>query len=124
MNYSVETFDRFVIIGDRVLLKPRKDDERTKSGLYLPPTVQEKEEIRSGYVIKAGPGYPIPSGGDEESWKGVDEQKKFIPLQVEEGDLAIYLHKSGHEIQFNEEKFLIVPQSAILMTIRNQDLFD
>lgn len=49
-----------IVIGDRVLIRPSRPNERTESGLYLPPGVQEKEKVQQGYVIKAGPGYAIP----------------------------------------------------------------
>ncbi len=121
---QVDTFSKFVVIGDRVLIKPREAEEQTSSGLYLPPTVLEKEKIHSGYVIKAGPGYPISSEGDDEPWLQDDARVKYIPLQAREGDLAIYLQKHAYEIEFNNEKYLIIPQSAILMLIRDDSLFD
>ena len=46
---------KLIVIGDRILIKPSKPDERTESGLYLPPGVQEKEKVQQGYVIKTGP---------------------------------------------------------------------
>src|SRR5690606_18623935 len=51
---------KLIIVGDRVLIKLKKPDEKTSSGLYLPPGVQEKERVQQGYIIKTGPGYPIP----------------------------------------------------------------
>ena len=54
------SLDKINVVGDRVLVKPRKESERTDSGLYLPPGVREKEKIQYGYVVKIGPGYPIP----------------------------------------------------------------
>ena len=45
---------KLIVIGDRVLIKPTKPDERTASGLYLPPGVQEKEKVQQGYIIKTG----------------------------------------------------------------------
>jgi co-chaperonin GroES (HSP10) len=117
--------DKFILVGDRVLIKPRKADQKTKSGLYLPPGVQEKEKAYSGYVIKAGPGYPIPAVQDEEEpWKDEAEEVKYVPLQAQNGDLAVYLQNSTHEILFNEERYVIVPHSAILMLIRDKDLFE
>ena len=50
---------KFIVIGDRILIKPKNQSEQTKSGLYLPPGVHEKEKVHSGYVLKVGPGYPI-----------------------------------------------------------------
>jgi co-chaperonin GroES (HSP10) len=38
------------------------------------------------------------------------------------GDLAVYLNKSGFEIEFNNEKYIILPHSAILMIIRDENL--
>ena len=73
-----------IVVGDRVLIKPKKSDNRTQSGLYLPPGVQEKEKIQSGYIVKVGPGYPLPLPADEDdAWKGKDESVKYIPLQAE-----------------------------------------
>ncbi len=112
--------NKFIVIGDRLLIKPKNSQSKTKSGLYLPPSVQEKELIHSGYIIKAGPGYPIPSIAEEnEPWKEKNNDVKYIPLQAQEGDLAVYIQKSGYEIEFNNEKYIIVPQSAILMIIRD-----
>ena len=112
-----------IIVGDRVLIKPKKYSDKTKSGLYLPPGVQEKEKIQSGYIIKAGPGWPIPTVvEDDEPWKEKDEQVKYIPLQAKEGDLAIFLQKNAFEIQYEGEKYFIVPQSSILMLEREEDL--
>ena len=114
---------KIIVVGDRVLIKPKKMSERTESGLYLPPGVQEKEKIQSGYIMKTGPGYPIPMPVDEEeSWKEVEEQVKYIPLQAKDGDLAIFLQKGAFEIIYEGEKYFIVPQSSILMLEREEDL--
>ena len=51
---------KLIVVGDRVLIRPAKQTDKTDSGLYLPPGVQEKERIQSGFVIKVGPGYPLP----------------------------------------------------------------
>lgn len=112
-----------IIVGDRVLIKPKKLSEKTNSGLYLPPGVQEREKIQSGYVIKTGPGYPLPlPGEEEESWKADSERIKYIPLQVKEGDLAIFLQNGSFEVMYEQEKYFIVPQSSILMLEREEDL--
>ena len=113
---------KLVVIGDRVLIKPRSPDERTASGLYLPPGVQEKEKVQQGYVIKTGPGYAIPMPIDDEPWKQDDDQVKYVPLQAKEGDLAILLLSGATEVMYESEKYFIVPQSAILMLEREEDL--
>lgn len=127
MSIDLEGADlnKFMLVGDRVLVKPKNPPKKTNSGLYLPPGIQENEKIHSGYVVKVGPGYPIPNAMEvDEPWMKKTDQLKYIPLQPEEGDLAIYLQKSGFEIQYNKEKYIIIPHGAILMLIRDDELFD
>lgn len=116
----LNTVEKFVVVGDRVLLKPRDMETRTKSGLVLPATVKEKEEIHSGYVIKTGPGYPIPSNEIDEPWKKDQDRTNYIGMQAEEGDLAIFLKSQAHEIEFENEKYMIIPHGAILLLIRDE----
>lgn len=124
-NIQENKLKKIVIIGDRVLIKPKRDDERTASGLYLPPGVQEKEKIRSGYIMKTGPGYaiPFPAEEDDEPWKEPEEKTRYIPLQAREGDLAIFLQKGAYEVMIDNERYFIVPQSSILMLEREDDLY-
>jgi chaperonin GroES len=117
--------EKIIIVGDRVLIKPKSSREQTKSGLYLPPGVQEKEKVQEGYVMKVGPGYPMPTDyGFEEEVLGDEEQEqvRYLPLQIKEGDLAIYLQRDAIEINYMGEKYFIVPQSAVLMLVREEDL--
>lgn len=113
---------KLIIIGDRVLVRPTKPNERTQTGLYLPPGVQEREKVQQGYIIKTGPGYAIPSSTEEEPWKAQEEQVKYIPLQAKEGDLAIFLLNGATEVMYEGERYFIVPQSAILMLEREEEL--
>jgi co-chaperonin GroES (HSP10) len=114
----LNSIDKFVVVGDRVLIKPRDMETHTRSGLVLPASVKEKEEIFSGYILKTGPGYPIPNNDYEETWKATDDTK-YIGMQATEGDLAIFLKSRAYEIEFENEKYLIVPHSAILLLIRD-----
>lgn len=114
---------KLIIVGDRLLIKLKKPNQKTSSGLYLPPGVQEKEKVQQGYIIKAGPGYPIPLPmEDDEPWKDHNENIKYIPLQAKEGDLAVFLLNGAYEVIFEGEKYYIVPQNAILMLEREEDL--
>lgn len=119
---SDNKFKKLVVIGDRVLIRPSKPNERTESGLYLPPGVGEREKVQQGYVIKTGPGYAIPMPVDDEPWKHQDEQVKYIPLQAREGDIAIFLVSGATEVLYEGEKYFIVPQSAILMLEREEEI--
>lgn len=128
MQLSIDQKDinKFLMVGDKVLIKPKNPQSQTKTGLYLPPSVQQGEKIQSGYIIKAGPGYPLPSQTDEEEvWKQKkDNEIHYLPLQAHEGDLAVYLQNSAFEIGFNDETFVIVPHTAILMLVRDEGLFE
>lgn len=111
--------DKMIVVGDRLLIKPKSSEGMTKSGLFLPPSVVENEKIQSGYVMKVGPGYAVaPPVEDDEPWKTSHQGPKYIPLQAEVGDLAIYLQSQAHEIQYEDEKYMIVPQQAVLLLIR------
>ena len=114
-----------IVVGDRLLIKPVKEDSKTKGGLLLPPGYKEKEDVQSGFVIKVGPGYPIPLPAEEsEPWKTPDDQVKYIPLQAKEGDKAIFIQKGAVEIIYENEKYFIVPQHSILLLERDDALFE
>jgi co-chaperonin GroES (HSP10) len=121
-------FDKLIVVGDRVLIKPKTLSNKTKTGLFLPPGYSEKEEVQSGYVVKVGPGFPIPNSGDEdvEPWKSVPENDrvKYIPLQPRPGDLAIYLAKGAYEIVYNGDRYYVVAQHSILLLERDDTLFE
>ena len=122
MKAPSEKLKKLIVVGDRVLIRPLKQTDKTATGLYLPPSVQEKEKIQTGYIIKVGPGYPLPLPADEDDlWKGKDDQVKYLPLQAQEGDLAIFLQKGAIEVMYEEERYYIVPQASILMLEREQD---
>jgi len=125
MELNTDTkLKNLIIVGDRVLIKPKSLADRTKTGLYLPPGVQEREVVQSGYVMKVGPGYPLPQTPDDfgETWKASEEKVKYIPLQVKEGDLALFMQKGSIEVFYKEEKYFIVPQNQILMVEREEFL--
>ncbi len=121
--FDPKAFDNIIVVGDRVLIKPKNPDERTKSGLLLPPGVQEKQRAHSGYVVKVGPGYPIPMFSEEgEPWKKNRNDARYFPLQAQVGDLAVYLHEHAIEVEFNNQKYVIVPFSSILLLFRDEGL--
>jgi|TARA_B100000749_G_scaffold144736_1_gene111038 co-chaperonin GroES (HSP10) len=91
------------------------------AGLYLPPSVVEKQDVRDGIVVEVGPGIPLGSPEDSfnEPWKENKSEVRYIPTQAEIGDYALFLSKASIEIQIEEKDYLIVPQSAILILIRD-----
>jgi chaperonin GroES len=119
-----EKLNNIIVVADRVLIKPKTTDEKTLSGLYLPAYIQEKEPVRSGYVMKVGPGYPIPYPAEEEEvWKKQENSTKYVPLQAKVGDLAIFLQKGTVDIMIENEKYFIVPQNNILLLERDESDF-
>lgn len=116
-----------IVVGDRVLIAFDDDESRTEFGLYLPPGVKEKEKVRGGYVVKVGPGYPMPdlnSVGDEPWSESTKKDFKYIPLQAQVGDFAIFLNNSAVEIEFEEKRYVVVSQSAILALVRDEPDLD
>jgi co-chaperonin GroES (HSP10) len=113
---------QILIVGDRVLIRPDKGEKKSKAGLYLPPSVIEKQEILSGVVVEVGPGIPMGNPEDQlnEPWSASDSSSvKYIPTQAELGDVALFLNKASIEVKIENEDYLIVPQSAILILIRD-----
>ena len=112
-----------IVVGDRVLIMPDESAEKSPAGLYLPPTVIEKQEVRGGIIVEVGPGIPLsePTNLGEEPWKSdASENVKYIPTQAEVGDYALFLKKASVEIEFDRKKYLIVPQAAILVLVREE----
>lgn len=106
-----------------MLIRLKKPNDKTGTGLYLPPGIQEKERVQQGYIIKTGPGYPIPMLiEDHEPWMESEEKVRYVPLQAKEGDLAIFLLNGSHEVLYEGEKYYIVSQNSILMLEREQEL--
>ena len=116
---------KIILVGDRVLIEPENDQERSPHGLYLPPGVKEREKVNGGWIVQAGPGYPVvnPNYIDQEPWSTTPKDPvKYIPLQAEVGDYALFLRDQAIEIEFEGKKLLIVPQSALLMLVRTNPL--
>ncbi|TSA18166.1 co-chaperone GroES [bacterium] len=121
---EIKTRKKIILVGDKVLLSPDAEAERTNHGLYLPPGVKEKEKVNSGMVVQVGPGYAVPNPHflDQEQWSTSPKDPiKYMPLQAEEGDYALFLRDSAIEIEYDEHKYLIVSHSAILMLIRRSE---
>lgn len=112
---------RLIVVGDRVLVKAGEGDERTKVGLYLPPTAVDSQAVQGGVIVATGPGLPMPdlSGSSDEPWLGSQPREtRFVPMQAQEGDYALFFRKAAVEITFEHERYLVVPQTAILALVR------
>ena len=119
---EIKTRKKIILVGDKVLIAPDRENERTAHGLYLPPGVKEKDKVQSGYVVRVGPGYAVPNPQyiDQESWSTTPKDPiKYLPLQAEEGDYAIFVRDAAIEVEYENEKYLIVSHSSILMLLRS-----
>ena len=111
-----------VVYGDRVLIVPDVGEDRSNVGLYLPKWAVEKESVQGGVIVETGPGIALPSPGDieQEPWESKVEKSSYLPLQAKKGDYAIFLRKAAVEFKFDGDTYLIVPQAAILVLIRDR----
>ena len=122
MTPPPRSLDAVHVVGDRVLVRPGADDDRTSAGLYLPAGVKSKERVRGGRVVKTGPGPAIPNPEFEEGepWAGEGSPVRYLPLEARVGDYALFLRKEAVEIEYDGEAYLIVPHGAVLVLVRPQ----
>jgi co-chaperonin GroES (HSP10) len=113
-----------IVVGDRVLVKIEEGEERTNVGLYLPPTAVDNQAVQSGQIVATGPGLPLPAPDTnvDEPWRTTSSREtRFVPMQAMIGDYALFFRKAAVEITFEGERFLVVPQAAILALVRDED---
>jgi co-chaperonin GroES (HSP10) len=112
---------QLIIVGDRVLIKLEDGEERSKVGLYLPATAVDSQAVQGGKIVATGPGNPLPEVADhlDEPWRITgSKETRYVPMQAQVGDYALFFRKAAVEITFEEERFLVVPQAAILALAR------
>ncbi len=114
---------QLLVVGDRVLISPEEGEDRTRVGLYLPATAIDTQQVQSGIVVATGPGDPIAdiASLDEEPWKIGTPEGRPRGMQARVGDRAIFFRKAAVEITYEEKKYLVVPQAAILVLLRSED---
>jgi len=86
-------------LGDRVLVRRVKEEEKTKGGIIIPDTAKEKPQ--EGEIVAVGPG-------------ARDEQGKIQPLDVKVGDKILFGKWSGTEVSISGEDLLIMKESDVL----------
>ena len=115
-----------IVVGDRVLVKVVEGEERSNVGLYLPPTAVDNQAVQGGTIVATGPGLPLPAPDStpDEPWRMTQSREaRFVPMQAKIGDFALFFRKAAVEITFEGERYLVVPQAAILALVRD-DEFD
>lgn len=86
-------------LGDRLIVKPEAQEEKTASGILLPDTAKEKPS--EGTVVAVGSGRVLENG-----------QK--IALEVKAGDKVIYSKYGGNEVKINGEELIILGERDVL----------
>ncbi|MBI4500000.1 MAG: co-chaperone GroES [Gemmatimonadetes bacterium] len=121
-----ESPKKLIVVGDRVLIVPEEGEERTGVGLYLPPTAVAGQAVQSGRIVATGPGTPVaePASLDDEPWKIGETETKHVPMQAQVGDFALFFRKAAVEITFENKRYLVVPQAAILVLVRGDSPVD
>ena len=92
---------KLIPLADRVVLKQSTPEEKTKSGIILTSTSQEKPQ--QAEVIAVGPG-------------GVVDGKEVV-MNVNPGDMVIFSKYAGNEVKLDDEEYIIVKQSDILAIV-------
>ena len=114
---------KLIVVGDRVLIRLEEGEERTNVGLYLPPTAIDSQAVQGGIIVATGPGSPLPDfdEGNDEPWRVSQREtgRRFVKMQAETGDYALFFRKAAVEITFENERYLVVPQHALLALVRD-----
>ena len=90
---------KFRPLHDRVVVRRLDAEEKTKGGIIIPDSAQEKPQ--QGEITAVGPG-------------GRDEAGKLIPLDVKEGDKVLFGKWSGTEVKIDGKELLIMKESDIM----------
>jgi len=93
-------------LGDRVLLKPMEEEEKTKSGIVIPDTAKEKPQ--KGKVLAVGTGRILDNG-------------TRVPLEVQVGDIVVFSKYAGTEVKVDGEEYLIVSERDILAVVGHEN---
>jgi chaperonin GroES len=86
-------------LGDRVLVKRVKEEDRTKGGIIIPDTAKEKPQ--EGKVVAVGKGK-------------VNDDGRLIPTEVKAGDKILFGKYSGSEVNIEGEEHLIMREEDVL----------
>lgn len=90
-------------LSDHILIEPIKEEEKTRSGIFLPETAT-KERSEEGKVIAVGPGKR-------------NEKGEIIPVSVKPGDKVLFTKYGPNEIKVEDKEYLIASESDILAII-------
>ncbi len=93
---------KFSPLGERVVVKPRDQEEQTTGGIYLPDTAKEKPQ--EGNIVAVGKGRVADNGS-------------LVAMELSVGDKVIYSKFAGTEYKDGDDEYLIMRESDILAKI-------
>lgn len=91
-------------LGDYIVIEPMAQEEKTKTGILVPSTV-EKERPEQGKVVAIGEGKKTSSG-------------KIIPPEVKPGDIVLFTKYGPSEVKVDDKEYLIAKQEDILAILK------
>src|SRR3990172_6177086 len=86
-------------LGNRVLLEPLKEAEKSAGGIVLPDTAKKKPQ--EGKVVAVGPGKRLDSG-------------ELVPVSVKKGDIVIYAEYGGTDIKLGSKEYVVIDEDHLL----------
>lgn len=86
-------------LDDRVLIKPDKAEEKTKTGIYLPEAAKEKP--MSGKIVALGPGKLTDDGNRAK-------------MTIKKGDTVVFGKYAGTEVEIDGDQHMIVRENELL----------
>lgn len=89
-------------LGERVVVKPAPNEEKTKSGIVLPDTAKEKPQ--EGEVVAVGSGRLLETG-------------QRVPIDLKPGDKILFSKYAGNEVKIDDVEYLIMREADILGVI-------
>ena len=92
-------------LHDQVIIKPLTAEEKTKSGIILPDTIN-KDRPEQGEVIAVGPGRLLDNG-------------QRAPMSVKTGQKVVFKKYSTEDLKLDGQEYVVVAERDILAIINN-----
>lgn len=111
---------QLLVVGDRVLVRPADGESMTSTGLILPASVADRDDVQAGRIVALGPGIAMPPSGFtfDEDWQKTRAEPRYVAMEARAGDVAVFFRKAAVEVTVENERLYVVPHGAILILLR------